>query len=648
MKPWWLLALVICLMPAANAQKVNPDSIRLELEAVMITATRIPRTLNEQNRVIRIISRDEIRQYPVRDLNELLEMVPGIDIRQRGPMGVQADIGIRGSSFDQVSILVNGVDVSDPQTGHFSLNVPVPLQMIDRIEVLTGFGARQIGAASLAGAVNIITREPSRSAFGAGYSTGAFRSHDLFAQGGMAAKDLWQRAGVSWQKSDGFAENTDYRSGKAFYQAGFKSGSTQYMMQAGWLIKDFGAQAFYTPLYPNQYEEIESSFTSLRIFNPGKIPFNIQIYHRSHTDRFHLFRSDPPAWYQHPNYHFSQTAGTKTGSHLRNRWGEMAIGMDFRYDWIWSTVLGEEVTESRPIRGYPDLSYNHFGTRLQGGLSLEQRIQKGSFAMSGGLMANYYSLPQNPLRLFPGIDMAWSIAPGIKLTAVADRTFRTPTFTELYYRSPTHLGNPALYPEVAWNLEGGVQYEASGLLFQASAFSRLAGETIDWVRLPGEILWQSANLGNLNSLGGELNLRIKTGEWSGQHRRPMTLQLGTLYQVVNRRSDEWISKYLLDHLRWKWSASVHKILPAGFRLVVAMQGQQRTGSYTYYEDGVPLEKAYAYFWLLDMKLSKTFRWFELFVEGSNLLNRSYLDYGGVPQPGRWIWGGIRADLAIDQ
>ena len=143
----------------------------------------MPVNLSETGMHYTIITAKDIKHLPVQNVNELLAYVSGVDIRQRGPMGTQADIGIRGSTFDQVLVMVDGVRMSDPQTGHHQMNLPVPLQMIERIEIIRGTAARRYGLNALGGVVNVITKKTSDTPF-------AFEAFGMQASGLSANEGL--------------------------------------------------------------------------------------------------------------------------------------------------------------------------------------------------------------------------------------------------------------------------------------------------------------------------------------------------------------------------------------------------------------------------------------------------------------------------
>ena len=149
----------------ANAQAQKPveqtqqsASTQVDLDEVEVTASRAPIALNQATKIVTVIPAQEIAAAPVTSIQDLLEYAAGVDVRQRGEGGTQADISIRGGTFDQIAVLLNGINLSNPQTGHYSFDIPVNLSDIERIEVISGPSSRVFGASAFAGAINIITK----------------------------------------------------------------------------------------------------------------------------------------------------------------------------------------------------------------------------------------------------------------------------------------------------------------------------------------------------------------------------------------------------------------------------------------------------------------------------------------------------------
>ncbi|MCK4631428.1 MAG: TonB-dependent receptor, partial [Bacteroidales bacterium] len=120
---------------------INGQIDTVEIKEIVVSGQRSPSIHSELNRVVTVIRKEQIRNAPVQSLQEILEYAVNIDVRQRGNFGVQADISIRGGSFEQTLILLNGIKINDPQTGHHNLNIPIDINSIERIEILEGPGS---------------------------------------------------------------------------------------------------------------------------------------------------------------------------------------------------------------------------------------------------------------------------------------------------------------------------------------------------------------------------------------------------------------------------------------------------------------------------------------------------------------------------
>src|SRR5690625_4255108 len=161
-KTFIFLAVSVCF-ELAWAQEEKPSQLHHELDEVIIHGNRIEIPFVESARDIQIISQEQIAKMPVRSVNELLTYVGGLDIRQRGPFGGQADVSIDGGTFEQTLVLLNGIKLLDDQTAHIMMSIPVPVEAIERIEVLRGAAARVYGINALTGAINIVTKKENTS-----------------------------------------------------------------------------------------------------------------------------------------------------------------------------------------------------------------------------------------------------------------------------------------------------------------------------------------------------------------------------------------------------------------------------------------------------------------------------------------------------
>ena len=159
------------LEPAMLAKQAQGavDTRQLSLQEVSVVSNKAE-VQSEAYRLVTQVSRKEIEALPIQTVADILQYLPGLDVRTRGANGAQADLSMRGGTFDQVLVLINGVSLNDAHTGHYTLNLPLSVSLIERIEVLQGTSANLYGAFS--GAINIITREAENNQYGVRLSAG--------------------------------------------------------------------------------------------------------------------------------------------------------------------------------------------------------------------------------------------------------------------------------------------------------------------------------------------------------------------------------------------------------------------------------------------------------------------------------------------
>ncbi|MDI6402847.1 TonB-dependent receptor, partial [Balneolaceae bacterium ANBcel3] len=478
------------------------------LEEMVVSAQRIPVLRSEALRSVRVIDRTWIENSPAQDITELISMVQSVDIRHRGTFGMQSDVSIRGGTFDQTLVLLNGINVTDPQTGHHTLNLPVDLGSIERIEVLHGPAARVFGPNAFQGAINIITREPGKKETGIAVTGGSHRFLTGSAYSGAETGAFSHFLSVTGLTSDGFTENTDFRSGNVFLRSMYRHASGRLDLQAGFNEKAFGANSFYTPRFPDQFEQTRSTFVSLRWHPDTSLRLTPTVYWRRHNDRFELFRGEAPSWYDTHNYHQTDVFGASLNWVHVGRWGTGSIGLDYRYEHIYSNVLGKERSSPRRVRGYDEVYFTHSHGREGLSLMFEYNTAVGALNISSGTLLYLHSELEDAVTFFPGLDVGYTFHPELLWYASLNRTLRLPTFTDLFYEGPDNVGNPELQPEEAVSFETGFRFNRNMLNMDIAFFRRWGTQMIDWVRQPGDDYWQSENLTKVTLSGVEAGFTI--------------------------------------------------------------------------------------------------------------------------------------------
>lgn len=588
-------------------------------------------------RILTVIDRAEIGRTAVQSIDQLLDYVAGIDIRQRGVNGTQADISVRGGSFDQVLVLLNGVNITDPQTGHFNLDIPLNISDVTRIEILQGSSARALGPNAFSGAINIVTENNGKKLMNAELTGGSFKTFGQSLSGSFGKEKLHTFTSVSHKSSDGYISNTDFKYLNAFAQTVLKTNNAgKFDLQLAAMEKSFGANSFYSLAFPNQFESTKTFLAALNwSLTSGSWTLNAQTYWRRHHDRFELYRDFAGAepWYKNHNYHMTDVIGGKVSAAYLSSLGKTTLGADIRNEHIFSNVLGTVIDSMRA-----PLEQNGFFTkennRLLSTAFIDHSINlKKWYFSAGAATTNSAAFGQN---VYGGIDVAYAFNDNFRIFADANSAVRLPTFTDLYYQSATQIANPDLQPEKSQTLEIGTKLQQSDWKVDATAYYRTGQNVIDWVKLPSETIWHSKNMTEVNALGADISFAyyFKKGfiKKAG---------LNYSYLLMNADAEGFDSKYVLDYLKNKVSVMVdHTIWN---RLSASWKAGyfDRAGTYT---DANKELQNFTPYTMLDCRLLWSDKYFDVYADANNLLNTKYADYGGLIQPGINYNTGIRFKL----
>lgn len=622
-----------------HAQKDTITS-QVDIAEVEISAYRTPVVYAKAGRTIEMVTRTAIDQMPVFSIDQVLDMMQQIDIRQRGPMGIQSDIGIRGGSFDQVLVLLNGVNISDPQTGHFNLNLPIDLSCVERIEVLEGPAARVYGPNAFSGAINFITGGKSNSNTTVNTTLG---SHGLagIAVGQTIQQKTWKSfLSASHNQSNGYVADTDFKSYNLFYQGQLQLTDAKLELQTGFNSKDYGALTFYSDKFPNQYEENRTAFASIQYTTGTKYRHTSQTYWRRNTDMFDLKRYDPT---NNNNHHLTDVFGIKQNILIPWSMGKTSLGGELRSESVWSTTLGNTLLKPKPVPG-SDASFTKWYNRNNAALFVEHIYQYNQLTITAGLLLNANSSLDWKFTLFPGADISYWLNHNTKLFASANKALRLPTFTDLFYRDPAQQGNPELRPEEAITYEGGVEYFHQLGSIKLGLYHQDAEQLIDWGKAPEETLYQSRNLSNMKSTGIQLSGNLDLTKQWGDGAWIQQIKVGYFYNTQNKKAEAgYESRFVMDYLKQKLVVGIQNRLPGRLMMGWNIRYQDRNGTFT--PSGTTSATPYKPFWLTDLRLSRKQKYFTLYCEATNLFDNQYEDIANVPQPGIWVRGGI--NISID-
>ncbi|MEN8118060.1 MAG: TonB-dependent receptor [Bacteroidota bacterium] len=628
----------------ATKQDTSEVKMQYDLDEIEVSAQRSPAMYSQVARIISVIESKEIESIPAQSIQDLLEYIAGVDVRQRGTEGVQADVSVRGGTFDQTLILLNGINITDPQTGHHNLNLPVSLNQIERIEILEGPAARVYGPNAFSGAVNFVTKQPGSKSIRAQVSGGSFGYFDGNLSGSFKAGKFNHMVALNRKKSDGYINNTDFKNSNAFYSGELDSKNGILKFQAGASLKGFGANSFYTPKYPNQYEETKTLFTSLKWEGNGKLHLTPVVYYRRHHDRFELFRDNPASWYKTHNYHLTNVYGSNLNSWFRWAGGKTALGIEYRSENILSNILGVEMDSPKNVPG-EDAVFTRSDSRSTISGFIEHAAYLNNWSLTAGILSNNISGSNLGVNFFPGIDISYDIPSLLKLFTSYNTALRMPTFTDLYYDGPNNTGNPDLKPEKSATIEGGVKLNKSVVKGHFVIFYRQGKDIIDWVKLTDDEVWQPKNLTRINTFGTEASVNLYFKEKYGS--KYPNIKLSYHYNSLEKEKTEYISNYVMDNLKHKFSGSINQTITSHISVDLKAVFQDREGSYTKFEDKVSVgEVPYDPFWIFDGKVLYRNRGITVFLSLNNIFDVKYNDIGNVVQPGRWLKTGVSYKINI--
>ncbi|MEO0293967.1 MAG: TonB-dependent receptor [candidate division WOR-3 bacterium] len=573
-----------------------------KMDPLIITASRIPTSFIYTTRNVSIITNKEIENVPLATLADLLKYDEGIDVRERGPEGVQADVSI-GGTFEQTLVLVDGVAINDPQTSHHNLNIPIELEDIERIEILKGPGTTLYGDGAFSGVINIITKKERKEKAELGGFIGDYK---LFEGNLSISKEIGfssNRFSFSEKKSDGYRYNTDFKNWNFLINSFLEKENVEGDFLFGYKRKDFGANCFYSDKYPDQREAINA------LFFKGDFTLNkshkITFHSKRHEDDYILDRKNPE-WYR--NHHITNNYGIGTQSIISSKFGSSGIGSKWDEVRIKSTNLGDH--------SYGKIAF-FFGHSFP-------EIKRTTLNFSSSF--SYYS--NWGWFFYPGVDIGIKITDKTLLYASLQKSSRLPSYTELYYHSPANLGNPELKPEEAFTYEGGIKTIKGNFFINLSGFYRRGENIIDWVRANSTEPWRAINSGKVISSGVEINLEFNPFVKTYKKIPIPNVELGySLFRVTHRDSSSLQSKYLM-------STPSHKfIIKVDYEIIRNLHQTWRG----IFQKNSSSENVF----ILDFDICYKIRKIEFFISITNLLNTDYFEGGWIPMPGRWARGGIK-------
>lgn len=598
-----LAAAALALPGALDAQDAggpDRDPVGLDTLAVSVGSNL---QIGELPRSVEVITAEELAELPVTSVEGALRWAGSVDLLTRSP--AQHDLSLRGGTFEQVLVMVDGMRVSDPQTGHFDMDLTIPIEQVERIEILRGSASAAHGADAFGGVVNIVTKRPGRTATQLRLEGGSFSTFagalafETRTEGGVGFS-----AGVSRDDSEGHRDGTDYDIWRVRSRLTAPLGAGELIADGGWAARDFGAQGFYASF--DSFEERRTAHGALRwTADFGRLSVTPRVAYRKNDDTFILFRDDPPAF---TNVHDSRQRIADVTARLALAEG---VGLAFGGEWANETV------ESNNLGDRDETRFGVFG---------ELGVQRGPLDVVGGLRfddrENFDSFWS------PSLAVGLAASDGLRLRASASRAFRTPTWTDRFYSDPANRGNPDLEVETGWSVEAGADLDlptlGGGAVASLTLFERSTTNLIDFARPAGsadEVIWVARNVEEADFAGLELDL-------DGIQAGPVALTFSGYWLTLDTSGDDaFDSKSSLRPLSRQLSLGADLPVGGGVLLGGRLMDRDRIGQ----ESGLTL----------DLRLRAEVAGATLFIDGLNVTDEEFLDVAGIPEAGAAVRVGVR-------
>ena len=596
-----IIALLILHMTSFSQEKKETQ----ELDTVLIKSTRIDLPFKENSRTINVISSKVIKNSAATNVADLLQQVAGLDIRRRGTAGSQADLYIRGGGFDQTLLLIDGIKMDDAQTGHHTLNAALPIEVIERIEIIKGPAARVFGQNAFTGAINIVTKKNLENTVSANIESGSFGQLNGSITVGKEFKNSSVIAHVGILTSDGYRHNSDYENKNYLLKGVFNKKEQPIEVIATFFDKQFGANGFYaSATATEQYEETQSSLLGASTtFRTEKFKITPRVYWKRGQDEYVYIRDNPSVY---RNLHITNKVGVETNASYISNLGITGFGVDVSRVFISSNNLGNR-------------------NRTMANLFLEHRFKLANdkLDITPGVAVTYFS--DFKFHAFPGVDFGYQLSDNLKAYGNLGVTYRIPTYTDLYYNDRSTIGNSNLKPEEAFAQEIGFKYNQNRFTASVAVFNRNSNNLIDFVKPDAAAeKYVASNLAEVTTKGFELNTdyRFNLNDFN------QTLSFSYNFLDDNILGEnKSLSRYSLNTLKHQFVGRLSSKLFKNIRQNIIYKYAERTvgTSYNVWDASI----------IIDVnKLSFT-------ITASNIFDADYIESGYVPMPPSNILFGLR-------
>jgi vitamin B12 transporter len=598
------------------AQFAKEDS----LEAIYYKINPLIKKIGDYtNKQTIVMDEQAIKNSAATTIDQVLRQVPGIDMKQRGPAGVQLDIGIDGGTFDQSMVLINGIKIPDAQTGHNMFVLPFELPTVRQIQTIKGGAASMYGVNALTGAINIITKQPTKNYLQLGLQSGSSftkNEHDNLyynyggnIRAGLIKRNFSHAIDIGWKQGNGYRKNTAYTTPNFWYETQGNIKSHKLHLMTGYRYMDFGAHSFYAaPGDSNSHETIQNSFIALK----HAVPIGLNFYWQNNV--IYNYKTDDYKYIQNPvigrNVHYQNLINLQSNLVYTSSIGNVKLGVESRVESLNSTNLGQH-------------NRNNLGFILNYDVTLRKKL-----LIDVGLYVNQNS--NYGFQMYPNIGVGYMLNDYAKIFGNYSYAQRLPSFTDLYYNQRNVIeGNPDLIPERSSQVEIGYQLNKPTIKAVGYVFYRSIDQFIDWTKNDVSDVWRPNNFLQLNTMGIHthankdfiLNNKNLMGVYLGYN------YLNPAYKITENGA---ISRYAINALRQHLVSNVYYTIGESFTIQIGAN---------YYE-----RVSYKRYWLGNASIKYNWKQIHLNLSLQNINNEKVIEAGAQPLPGRWLQLGIVYNL----
>lgn len=613
-----------------------------ELDPVTVTSTLLPMSSSLTGRNITVIKGDQFSRLPVNSIDELLRYIPGVEVQMRGPMGAQSDIVLRGGTFQQVLVILDGIRLNDPNTGHFNSYIPIAPSEIDRIEVLKGAASAIYGSEAVGGVIQIISktyaakRGTKNKRFSAQGTVGEYGLLNGQIGGAFSNGNTNVAAGIITNNADG----QRLRGADGYFNNTTASLSVNHFVNEKWNIafrssydnRDFAAQNFYTTFTSDTAtEKVTSMWHHFHVgYSASRHSFTFDAGYKSVKDQY-LYNKKSTANENKSNllqglaiYKYQPTTNTSITSGA---------------NWINKQITSND-------RG------NHTLGQLAGFVTVNQLAAK-NFYINPAIRAQWTE--RIGWEIIPQVNLSYKLT-NWQLRGSAGKTTRDADFTERYNNynkalvTGGSIGNPDLKAETSFSYEAGADFFGiKNMRISTTLFRRNFADLIDFVTTPYAAMPRKDNLSPTGTFALAKNIAKLTSTgletdimYSRKLKGDQQINVSAGLTWIDTQGENLTpSFYISSHAKFltnfniqysiKWfSISVNGLFK---------QRQERTAS----SINAVIDKEY--FVLNAMMQGFVYkRKVSIFTQLDNAFNKRYSDLLGSQMPGRWLMGGFKLML----